>query len=293
LPLIGQRGAVTTRQWPGSRRHLRDDVATQVGPWFRFTRADVTAQDTHEAQVGPPDLESRAGLDPPVMLTCYTGCSVAAPDAIRPGPASFACQSLSSSCSPSGREPLGQQRYSWDFSSSSICRSRSFSSSSILFLSSGSQTSHSSRQPFTITLVIQGQGELTTTEAGLLVGLGIFGVVVTVGLFLYELRQIDICKQLRNHATWIENQLGIEAGQFGGRRERLDLRDIYSPRAHRERDKNLKEMETSGAQTHSTEHQPSLIQRPFIGAEAAGYLVYHAVIGAWLFVLGFGIAELI
>jgi hypothetical protein len=142
-------------------------------------------------------------------------------------------------------------------------------------------------------LVIQGQGELTTTEAGLLVGLGIFGVVVTVGLFLYELRQIDICKQLRNHATWIENQLGIEAGQFGGRRERLDLRDIYSPRAHRERDKNLKEMETSGAQTHSTEHQPGLIQRPFIGAEAAGYLVYHAVIGAWLFVLGFGIAELI
>jgi hypothetical protein len=34
-----------------------------------------------------------------------------------------------------------------------------------------------------------------------------------------------------------------------------------------------------------------LIQKPFFGAEAAGYLIYRAVVGAWLFVLGFGIAE--
>jgi hypothetical protein len=72
-------------------------------------------------------------------------------------------------------------------------------------------------------LVFQGQGEVSSTGAGLLVGLGIFGVVVTIGLFLYELRQIDVCKQLRNHAAWIESQLGIEAGQFGGRRRRLSL----------------------------------------------------------------------
>jgi hypothetical protein len=163
-------------------------------------------------------------------------------------------------------------------------------------------------------LVIQGQGELTTTEAGLLVALGMFGAVVTVGLFLYELRQIDICKQLRNHATWIENQLGIEDGQFGGRRHHLNLRHVYLPSAHRERDDKLNKLERSGrradpgsdAQKESTEDspksdctsecgatEPGLFQRPFIGAEAAGYLIYHAVICAWLFVLGIGIAELI
>jgi len=34
-----------------------------------------------------------------------------------------------------------------------------------------------------------------------------------------ELRQIDLCKQPRNYAAWIEHELGIEAGEFGGRRE--------------------------------------------------------------------------
>jgi hypothetical protein len=163
-------------------------------------------------------------------------------------------------------------------------------------------------------LVVQGQAELSTTQAGLLVALGIFGAVVTVGLFLYELRQVDICKQLRNHATWIEKQLGIEAGQFGGRRRHLNLREAYVPSAHRARDEKLKKPERSGrlpepgssAPKHYAEDspkadctsdcgatEPGLFQKPFIGAEAAGYLVYHAVICAWLFVLGFGIVELI
>jgi uncharacterized membrane protein YebE (DUF533 family) len=62
-------------------------------------------------------------------------------------------------------------------------------------------------------LLAQGNGEVSRTEAGLLVALGAFGAVVTAGLFLYELRQIDVCKQLRNHAEWLERQLGIEAGQ--------------------------------------------------------------------------------
>ena len=59
---------------------------------------------------------------------------------------------------------------------------------------------------------------MSSTGAGLLVGLGIFGVVVTIGLFLYELRQIDVCKQLRNHAAWIESQLGskLASSEDGG-----------------------------------------------------------------------------
>jgi hypothetical protein len=87
-------------------------------------------------------------------------------------------------------------------------------------------------------VVIQGDEALSAVGAGLLIALGVFGAIVTIGLFLYELRQIDVCKHLRNHAAWIEKELGIDAGQFGGRRERLSLRDVYVPAAHRARDKN-------------------------------------------------------
>jgi hypothetical protein len=64
---------------------------------------------------------------------------------------------------------------------------------------------------------------LLDIEPQLLIALGIFGAIVTFGLFLYEVRQIDICKQLRNHGFWLENELQIKAGQFGGRRNRLCL----------------------------------------------------------------------
>jgi hypothetical protein len=158
-------------------------------------------------------------------------------------------------------------------------------------------------------LLAQGNGGLSRTEAGLLVALGAFGAVVTAGLFLYELRQIDVCKQLRNHAEWIERQLAIEAGQFGGRRERLSLREVYSGAAAGRRDEKLKLRERSdervGAETSrqgraektsakgGERRKRGWLDRHFIGAEAAGYVVYHAVIVAWLFAAGVGIANLI
>jgi hypothetical protein len=142
-------------------------------------------------------------------------------------------------------------------------------------------------------LVIQGDGVLSTTGAGLLVALGIFGALVTTGLFLYELRQIDVCKQLRNHAAWIEEQLGIDAGQFGGRRERLSFRDVYSRAVHKRRDEHLENAETSGRRMERREPGAGLGRKRFIGAETAGYLVYHTVIAAWLFVAVLGVAKLI
>lgn len=144
--------------------------------------------------------------------------------------------------------------------------------------------------------IASGTGVVLALQAnpspGLLVALGIFGALVTVGLFLYELRQIDVCKQLRNHAQWIEERLGIEAGQFGGRRERLSLREVYSPRSHRQRDKNLKEKETSGVRESPPEKQRGLLRKPLIGAEAAGYLIYHVEIVAWLSVTVVGAVNL-
>ena len=86
-------------------------------------------------------------------------------------------------------------------------------------------------------LLTQLKDDLPRIDALWLVAIGVFGTLVTFGLFLYELRQIDVCKQLRNHAAWIEGELGIGAGQFGGRRGRLSLSDVYSPRRHREREK--------------------------------------------------------
>jgi hypothetical protein len=142
-------------------------------------------------------------------------------------------------------------------------------------------------------LVIQGDGALSTTDAGLLIALGVFGVLVTTGLFFYELRQIDVCKQLRNHAAWIEKQLDIHAGQFGGRRDRLSFRDVYSRAAHKSRDKKLEQAETSGRRVESREPEGGLGRKGFIGAETAGYVVYHTVIAAWLFVTVLGVAKLI
>ena len=141
-------------------------------------------------------------------------------------------------------------------------------------------------------LITRGSGSVSRTEASMLLALGVFGAVVTAGLFLYELRQIDLCKQMRNHAAWIEKQLGIDAGQFGGRRGRLSLREIYSPSVHRLRDESLTAIETAGEPRPTSKREHGLFDKPLVGAEAAGYIVYHAVIVTWLLVAAFGIAKL-
>jgi hypothetical protein len=74
-----------------------------------------------------------------------------------------------------------------------------------------------------------GEGEIPNS---LLVALGSFGAVVTVGLFFFEFRQMDECRGLRNHGIWIEKRLGIPAGRFALERGDLGLRQIlrYSKR---------------------------------------------------------------
>jgi hypothetical protein len=142
-------------------------------------------------------------------------------------------------------------------------------------------------------LVFQVKSDVKNVEALLLIGLGVFGALVTFALFFYELRQIDVCKQLRNHGAWLERELGIDAGQFGGRRQRLSLREAYSPRLLFERDERLKAMELAGETAPRGERQTRLLRKPLIGAEAAGYLVYHAVTFAWLAIGGIGLYELV
>lgn len=73
----------------------------------------------------------------------------------------------------------------------------------------------------------------------------------------------------------------------------MSLLDVYSPQVHQQRDVGLTERETSGQRTRRREEHTGLLRRPFVGAEATGYVVYHSLIATWLFVAGLGVAELV
>jgi hypothetical protein len=83
-----------------------------------------------------------------------------------------------------------------------------------------------------------------------LLAIGIFGVLVTLGLFSYELRAIQKCKSLIVLGRKIETELKIELGQFKDSPRRI---------------------------------------AGFIGAQTAGWVIYMAVLLAWLYVAWIGI----
>ena len=89
-------------------------------------------------------------------------------------------------------------------------------------------------------------------DSSLFLAAGIFGVLVTLGLFFYELRGIQKCKSLIILGGKIESELKIELGQFKDRPRRI---------------------------------------AGFIGAETAGWVIYMAVLLAWLYVAWVGICE--
>jgi hypothetical protein len=140
-------------------------------------------------------------------------------------------------------------------------------------------------------------GFTAKNSGGLLVALGVFGMVVTIGLFMYEVRQIDLCKQLRNHAEWIEGRLGIEVGQFGGRRPHLKVRQLYGGEARRSREDRLRSQEVNGTVDKAKAVDKAEIvdkaEPGLVGAETAGYIIYHAVIVAWLALALFGLGQLL
>ena len=82
-----------------------------------------------------------------------------------------------------------------------------------------------------------------------LLAVGIFGTLVTLGLFLYELRGIQKCKRLIILGAQLENALKIESGQFNDRPKRI---------------------------------------AGFIGAETAGWVVYMTVLSGWVYVAWIG-----
>ncbi len=89
-----------------------------------------------------------------------------------------------------------------------------------------------------------------STDSSHLLAVGVFGVLVTLGLFFYELRGIQKCKSLIILGGKLESELKIELGQFKDRPRRV---------------------------------------ASFIGAETAGWVVYMAVLLGWLYVASVGI----
>ena len=83
-----------------------------------------------------------------------------------------------------------------------------------------------------------------------LLAVGIFGALVTLGLFFYELRGIQKCKRLITLGSELESALKIELGQFSDRPKRI---------------------------------------AGFIGAETAGWVVYMTVLLGWLYVAFVGL----
>jgi predicted enzyme related to lactoylglutathione lyase len=101
-----------------------------------------------------------------------------------------------------------------------------------------------------VILLLQ-QGE-TEDSRDFLGPIGMFGAVVTVALFLYELRGIQRCHTLEGQASALERRLalGSQEGQFMG--------------------------------------QPERKGEGFVGPPGAAGIVYIAVVFAWMYVAGYG-----
>jgi hypothetical protein len=82
--------------------------------------------------------------------------------------------------------------------------------------------------------------------------IGLYGLAITFGLFMYELRGIQNCKALRRQAAALEEELRIPAGD-GQFRDR-----------------------------------PEAALGGFVGAEGASWVVYLAILAGWAYVAGLG-----
>lgn len=95
-----------------------------------------------------------------------------------------------------------------------------------------------------------------------LVAIGLFGVLVTLGLFLHEIRGIEECGDLIEVGRWLEEKMGLSEGQF-------IREDNYY-------------------------HRQKSWLRGFInnfkGPVGAAWVIYPSVGAAWLFVATLGFA---
>ena len=81
-----------------------------------------------------------------------------------------------------------------------------------------------------------------TSHGPLLIVAGVVGAVVTFGLYLFEAWQSDTCRHLIHHASFLEKELHMRAGQFRNLRHKTQLRRryLYSTKAMERREERLR-----------------------------------------------------
>jgi hypothetical protein len=97
-----------------------------------------------------------------------------------------------------------------------------------------------------------------------LIAIGVFGVLVTVGLFLHEIRAIGQCGALIKRGRELEQKMGLRGGQF-------TREDIYY---------------------HAQKTRFRSFINNFKGPVGAAWIIYPSVGVAWLFVAVLGVAKL-
>ena len=119
------------------------------------------------------------------------------------------------------------------------------------------------------TLIIGSPGDV---DQRLLLPVGIFGLAATVGLFVYELRGIFLCHELRDRGERLERamQLPEPAG------DPIPGHFLERPKSHRIRDA-----------------WGLLDRRHPIMVPTASFLVYGSAMLGWLVVSVFGVAEFV
>ena len=112
-----------------------------------------------------------------------------------------------------------------------------------------------------ISFLIPKQGNPGQLDHGYLVAIGVFGVLVTFGLFLHELRGIEDCGDLIRVGRSLEEKMGLPEGQF--------------------------------AQEDNYYHRQGTRLRSFVnnfkGPVGAAWIIYPSVGVAWLFVAVLGL----
>lgn len=104
----------------------------------------------------------------------------------------------------------------------------------------------------------------------LLLPVGIFGVVVAVGLFCYELRGMLLCLELRNRGDRLEREMQRPAADAG-----VEMRGHFLDRTEH----------------HSLGDACKLLKENLpISVPTASFTVYGSAILGWLVVTGFGVA---
>ena len=95
--------------------------------------------------------------------------------------------------------------------------------------------------------------------------IGLFGVLVTLGLFLHEIRGIKECGDLIKVGRSLEEMMGLTDGQF------------------------IREDEYYHCQTKRLKK----LSHKYIGPIGAGRIIYLSMIVAWLFVAAIGVTRLL